>query len=177
MFSLILGGRQTAKPRANIVFFWHTSKFFAKKSQNNNIFLIKQYQCQEKSLSSRLNFIVNILKDELINTIIEGLQNGKAHDIRVIDMTKLEEAAFNYFIVCEGSSSTQVYGIANTLIKHVREASGQHNQGVVGMNNRQWIAIDYGYILVHVFQPETREFYSLESLWEDADITVIEDLD
>lgn len=117
------------------------------------------------------------LKDELIDTIIEGLQNGKAHDIQIIDMNRLEEAAFNYFIICEGSSSTQVYGIANTMIKHVRETLGQHNQGVVGLNNRQWVAVDYGYVLVHVFQPETRMFYNLESLWEDAKITKVPDLD
>ena len=96
------------------------------------------------------------MKDKLLNTIVEGLQSCKAHDIKIIDMSRLEEAAFNYFVVCEGNSSTQVYGIANNLM---------------------WIAIDYGYILVHVFQPETRQFYSLESLWEDASITSIENDD
>ncbi len=117
------------------------------------------------------------MQDKLITSIVEGLQNGKAHDIQIIDMRKLEEAAFQYFVVCEGSSSTQVYGIANTMMKHISETTGQHNQGQVGMNNRLWIAIDYGYVLVHIFQPETREFYSLESLWEDAKITRIPDLD
>ncbi len=117
------------------------------------------------------------MQDKLLSTIVEGLQNGKAHDIQIIDMRKLEEAAFQYFVVCEGTSSTQVYGIANTMMKHVQEKIGQHDQGSVGLNNRLWVAIDYGYILVHVFQPETREFYSLESLWEDAKITKIADLD
>lgn len=117
------------------------------------------------------------MQEKLITTIIEGLQNGKAHDIQVIDMRKLEEAAFQYFIVCEGSSSTQVYGIANIMMKHVQETLGQKNLGTVGMNNRLWVAIDYGHILVHIFQPETREFYNLESLWEDARITKIQDID
>ncbi len=117
------------------------------------------------------------MKDNLLNTIVEGLQSCKAHDIQVIDMSQLEEAAFNYFVVCDGSSSTQVYGIANNLMKHVLETQGQRNQGTIGMQNRMWIAIDYGYILVHVFQPEAREFYNLESLWEDANITHIESED
>lgn len=117
------------------------------------------------------------MQEKLITTIIEGLQNGKAHDIQIIDMRKLEEAAFQYFIVCEGSSSTQVYGIANTMMKHVQDALGQKNLGTVGMNNRLWVAVDYGHVLVHIFQPETREFYSLESLWEDARITKIQDID
>ena len=116
------------------------------------------------------------MQDKLLNSIVEGLQNGKAHDIQVIDMRRLEEAAFQYFVVCEGTSSTQVYGIANTMMKHVRDTAGQHDQGSVGMNNRLWVAIDYGYILVHIFQPETRQFYSLETLWEDAQITKIEDI-
>lgn len=117
------------------------------------------------------------MQDKLLSSIVEGLQNGKAHDIQIIDMRTLEEAAFQYFVVCEGSSSTQVYGIANTMMKHIQESNGQRNLGTVGMNNRLWIAIDYGYVLVHIFQPETREFYSLESLWEDAKITKIPDLD
>lgn len=116
------------------------------------------------------------MTDQLIETIIEGLQDSKAHDIQVIDMRQLEEAAFQYFVVCEGTSSTHVYGIANRLVDHVREQSGQHHQGTVGMQNRQWVAIDYGYVLVHIFQPETRQFYRLESLWEDAQITAIPDL-
>lgn len=117
------------------------------------------------------------MQEKIITTIIEGLQNGKAQDIQVIDMRKLEEAAFQYFVVCEGTSSTQVYGIANTLMKHVQETLGQKKLGTVGMNNRLWIAIDYGHVLVHIFQPETREFYNLESLWEDARITTIQNID
>ena len=117
------------------------------------------------------------MTDELIEIIIEGLQDSKARDIRVIDMRQLDEAAFQYFVVCEGTSSTHVLGIANKLIDYVEKKSGQHRQGVVGLQNRQWVAIDYGYLLVHIFQRETRDFYRLESLWEDAKITQVPDLD
>ncbi len=124
-----------------------------------------------------LTYNYTTLQDKLLNTIVEGLQDSKAHDIQIIDMRQLEEAAFQYFVVCEGTSSTQVYGIANTLMKHVRQELETRDQGTVGMNNRLWVAIDYGYILVHIFQPETRAFYSLETLWEDAKITKIQDID
>lgn len=116
------------------------------------------------------------MTDQLIQTIIEGLQDSKARDIQVIDMRQIEEAAFQYFVVCEGTSSTHVYGIANHLEDYVKEQADQRHQGAVGMQNRLWVAIDYGYVLVHIFQPETREFYRLESLWEDAQITKIPDL-
>ena len=116
------------------------------------------------------------MTDPLVQKIIEGLQDCKARNIQLIDMRELEEAAFQYFVVCEGTSSVHVYGIANSLTDYIREKMDQRHQGQVGMQNRQWVAIDYGYVLVHVFQPETREFYRLESLWEDAVITKYEDI-
>lgn len=117
------------------------------------------------------------MKDQLIEKIVEGLQDHKARNIQIVDMRKLEEAAFQYFVICEGTSSAHVYGIANGLTDFIRDNMGERHQGQVGMQNRQWVAIDYGYILVHVFLPETRDFYRLESLWEDAVITQIPDLD
>lgn len=114
--------------------------------------------------------------DKLVKNIVEGLQDSKARDIQVIDMSRLEEAAFTYFVVCEGTSSTHVYGIASNLCDYMKDKCGQRDLGHVGMQSRLWVAIDYGYVLVHVFQHETREFYSLESLWEDAKITKIPDL-
>lgn len=120
---------------------------------------------------------LNIRKmtDQLIDTIIKGLQDSKARGIQLIDMRRLEEAAFQYFVICEGTSSAHVYGIANKLVDHLQETMGQRQLGIVGLQNRQWVAIDYGYVLVHVFLPETRQFYRLESLWEDAAITSIPD--
>lgn len=118
-----------------------------------------------------------MIKDKLINSIVEGLQDCKAKDIQIIDMRKLEEAAFNYFVVCEGTSSTHVSGIADGLMRYIHEHTGQRHLGAVGKDNRLWVAIDYGYVLVHVFQPDTRHFYNLEELWEDAKIEKIADLD
>ena len=114
--------------------------------------------------------------DNLVKTIVEGLQDSKARDIQIIDMSDIEEAAFTYFVVCEGTSSTHVYGIANGLTEYVRENLGQRDLGHIGLDNRLWVAVDYGYVLVHIFQPETRDFYRLESLWSDAKITKIPDL-
>ncbi len=109
--------------------------------------------------------------DKLVTTIVQGLEESKAKNIKVIDMSGLEEAAFMYFVVCEGTSSTHVAGIADGLTDYVRDHSGERCLGTIGMNNRVWVAVDYGYVLVHVFQREAREFYRLEELWEDAPIT------
>lgn len=113
------------------------------------------------------------MNDKLVEIIVQGLQETKANDIRIVDMTGIEEAAASYFIICDGSSSTHVYGIADGLMDYVKENIGQKAFGYIGMQSRQWVVVDYGHILVHVFQPETRHFYRLESLWADAPITIV----
>lgn len=113
--------------------------------------------------------------ESIIQDIIEGLQSGKARHIQVIDMRDIEEAAFQYFVICEGTSSTHVYGLANGLTDEMLKRHWPRPQGTVGMQNRLWVAMDYGHVLVHIFQPETREFYRLDSLWQDAHITDIPD--
>ena len=113
----------------------------------------------------------------LIKTIIDSLQDNKAKRIVVADMSEIEEAAFEYFIICEGTSSTQVGSIADHLIDDIRVKMDIRPFAYDGYKNCQWIAIDYGTILVHIFQREYRDFYNLEQLWADAKLTEIKDLD
>lgn len=116
-------------------------------------------------------------KELLVQKIVEGLQEKKGKKIVVADMTNIEEAAFQYFVICEGNSSTHVSSIADTLIDYIRTEAKIKPYAHDGYQNCQWIAIDYGNVLVHVFQPEYREFYKLEQLWADAALTNIPDLD
>ena len=117
------------------------------------------------------------MKDIKIKTIIEGLQEKKAKDIVVVDMTDIEEATFSYFVVCQGSSTTQVGSIADSMIDYVRDNAGLKPWAYDGFKNCQWIAVDYGDTIVHVFLPETRQFYNIEQLWADAVLTEIPNLD
>jgi ribosome-associated protein len=123
------------------------------------------------------DYICRDMNDKLVESIVEGLQESKARGIRVVDMTGIEEAAFSYFVICEGTSATHVYGIADGVMDYLKEKYDVRSLGTVGMQSRQWVAIDYGYVLVHVFQPETRAFYNLENLWADAPLTEIPDED
>ena len=113
---------------------------------------------------------------QLISTIVEGMQEKKAKKIAIVDMSKLE-APCQYFVICEGDSSTHVMTIATTTKDFVREHAGEKPFSSDGYENCQWIALDYGNVIVHVFQPEFREFYDIEHLWADANITMIPDLD
>ena len=114
---------------------------------------------------------------KLIEAIVEGLQEKKAKNIVVVDMSELDGAAFKYFVICEGSSTTQVNTIGESVMKYLRENLQTKPFAYDGFANSQWIVVDYGEILVHVFLPETREFYKLEQLWADAKINQIENKD
>ena len=100
----------------------------------------------------------------------------KAKKIAIVDMSKLE-APCQYFVICEGDSSTHVMTVATTTKDFVREHAGEKPFSSAGYENCQWIAMDYASVNVHVFQPEFREFYDIEHLWADANITMIPDLD
>ncbi|MCQ2350210.1 MAG: ribosome silencing factor [Paludibacteraceae bacterium] len=113
---------------------------------------------------------------QLLATIVESMQEKKAKKITVVDMTKLE-APCHYFVICQGESNTQVSAIADSVKDGVRENLRLKPFGTDGYDNSLWVALDYGTAIVHVFQPEPREFYDLEHLWEDAEIKQIPDLD
>ena len=113
----------------------------------------------------------------LVKTITEGIQEKKGNGIVVADLTKIEGTICQYFIVCQGNSPTQVEAIAESVGDLVRERLHEKPAHVVGLENAQWVAMDYTDVLVHVFLPDVREYYDLEHLWEDAKLTRIPDLD
>lgn len=113
----------------------------------------------------------------LLNTIIESIQEKKGKKIVTADLTEIESASTQFFIICEGSSTTQVDTIANSVRDLVQKELGIKPYGYDGYQNSQWIVIDYGNLFVHVFLPEQRDFYKLERLWSDATLKQIPDLD
>lgn len=114
---------------------------------------------------------------ELIKNIIEGIQEKKGKNIIVADLSEIEDTICNYFIICQGNSPSQISAIVDSVKDTVREGLGLKPYGVDGLRNAQWVAMDYGDALVHVFLPEEREFYDLEHLWADAKCTSIPDID
>lgn len=109
--------------------------------------------------------------------IIEGIQEKKGHRISVVDLSDIESAAASRFIICEGTSSMQVNAIADSVRDYLLENARVKPYNYDGYSNSQWIVIDYGDTLVHVFLPDVRRRYNLEDLWSDAKITEIPDLD
>lgn len=114
---------------------------------------------------------------DLEQLIIEGIQERKGHRITVVDLSEIESAAASRFIICEGTSSMQVNAIADSVREYLLEKSRIKPYNYDGYANSEWIVIDYGDTLVHVFLPQIRERYNLEDLWSDAKIVDIPDLD
>lgn len=114
---------------------------------------------------------------ELIKIIIDGIQDKKGSGIVVADLTKIDGAVTDYFIICQGGAPSQVEAIAESVADFARKEAQEKPVNVNGLGNDQWIAIDFVNIMVHIFLPETRSFYDLENLWQDASLTHIKDLD
>ena len=91
----------------------------------------------------------------------------KALDLVVFDVTGVSSFT-DYFIICSGKSSRQVQGIADNLETALR-GHGFKPLGIEGQNEGQWILMDYGDVIVHIFYEPVRSFYDLESLWADAE--------
>ena len=114
---------------------------------------------------------------QLVETITKGIQEKKGQRIVIADLQDIEGAIARYFVICQGNSPAQVEAITESIGDKARNELGEKPTTVAGLENAQWVAMDYGDVLVHVFLPDIRDFYDLEHLWEDAELTQIEDLD
>lgn len=126
-----------------------------------------------KKISSALQPI----GDDLLNYwIIDAIQDIKGKNIVKLDLRALNDSPADYFIICEGDSSTQVKAISDNIGRKLREKMGLHPNHTEGMDGAKWILVDYFDTVVHVFYPETRAFYEIEELWGDAKITQYENI-
>lgn len=115
--------------------------------------------------------------EQILSKIVEGIQERKGKKIVIVNMSELQEAPCSYFVICEGDSGVHVSSIATSVKEWVRDEIRVKPFAVDGMENAEWVAMDYEQIIVHVFQRRARAFYDIEHLWEDAKLTEIEDLD
>jgi len=122
---------------------------------------------EEKEVASRV----------LVDTIVDAIQDIKGKDIVVLDLSELPNAITNYFVICSGDSNTQVDGISNSVLKKTRTELKEKPWHQEGINNSEWILLDYVDVVVHIFYKDIRDFYNLEDLWADGIRTDIPNLD
>ncbi len=134
------------------------------KSENNN----------SKNLKTKTKKAVknSDLKgsDNLLEQIVEGIREKKGLDIVYIDLKKINSSICDYFVICHGTSGTQVKSIAESIEDTVRKNIGVKPAWREGLANAEWVLLDYMDVVVHIFQEDVRNFYQLEALWADAPI-------
>jgi ribosome-associated protein len=114
-----------------------------------------------------------ISSEKLSEVIVKGMQEKKAIDIVVMDLRKVKNAVADFFVICSGNSDKQLDAIADSVDEEVYKALKENPWHTEGKNNKEWMLLDYINVVAHVFRKDRREFYALERLWGDADITEI----
>jgi len=116
----------------------------------------------------------SISSKKLKDVIVHGVQEKKAERISVLDLRKIPNAVADYFVICQGNSDTQVKSIADSVQDETLKNLKEKPFSVEGVQNAEWVLIDYVDVVVHIFLRDLRDFYTLEELWGDAKIEEIE---
>lgn len=111
----------------------------------------------------------------MIDSIIKGILEKKGHEVVCIDLSQVSNAVCDRFVICHGDSTTQVNAIAESIEKETTEQLSVRPYSVEGTGNAEWVLLDYGDTIVHVFQKPFRARYQLEELWGDGKVTRFEE--
>lgn len=109
----------------------------------------------------------------LVDVIVKGMQEKKAENITVIDLRDIDNSVCDYFVISNANSNTQVNAIADSVQKETLDVLGDKAWHKEGSDSAEWILMDYVNVVAHIFQTPVRDFYALEELWGDAEITEI----
>jgi ribosome-associated protein len=111
---------------------------------------------------------------KLCDAIVKGMVEKKAADILVMDLRKVKNAVADFFVICSGGSDKQLDAITQSIDEEVFKAVKENPWHVEGKNNKEWMLLDYFDVVAHVFRKDKREFFALEKLWGDAEMTEID---
>ncbi|MBP9924843.1 MAG: ribosome silencing factor [Cyclobacteriaceae bacterium] len=113
--------------------------------------------------------------EKLSDAIVKGMQEKKAFDIVVMDLRMVKNAVADYFVICSGNSDKQLEAISDSIDEFVFKKVKEKPWHMEGKSNKEWMILDYISVVSHIFRKDKRQFYSLEKLWGDAEITEIEE--
>ncbi len=114
--------------------------------------------------------------EKLLEAIIESIRDKKGKNIVSIDLREVDNSIFDYFVICHGTSTTHVSAISESVETKPKELLGIRPAHVEGLQNSQWVLLDFSGIVVHVFLEDQRAFYRLEDLWADGKTKIYEDV-
>ena len=136
----------------------------------------KKVKAPSKPAKSAAKVVAKAEKDAtqlLADAIVEGILEVKGRNISILNLKSIHNRVCDYFIICQADSNTQVNAIAGSVEEMVKKLTGDRPYRKEGFENSEWILVDYVTVVVHIFQSQIRNFYNLESLWADAEITEI----
>ena len=110
---------------------------------------------------------------KLVEKIVYSIDEVKGLDINLLDLRKINNTVCGFFIICTGTSNIHVSAITNSIKKNVSKTLKEKPYSMEGLENQQWVLMDYVDVVVHIFQKNVREFYDIENLWGDAKISKI----
>lgn len=116
-----------------------------------------------------------ISAEELSQLVVKGMLEKKAINVVVMDLRQVKNAIADFFIICSGNSDTQIDAIAESIDEEVWKQAHTNPWHKEGREQKEWILLDYVDVVAHVFKKDRREYYKLEDLWGDAEITVVEE--
>ena len=104
--------------------------------------------------------------DAMLKLVMQALDSKKADNVRVIDISEVSVLA-DYFIVAGGSNRTQIQALSDA-VEEIMGKNGYFTKQVEGYQNANWILLDFGDVIVHIFDTENRLLYDLERIWRDG---------
>ena len=105
--------------------------------------------------------------------VIDSIQDKKGEDIVVLHLEHIPDTVSEQFVICHADATVQVQAIARHVMDRMKEELGEIPYSKEGLNNAEWVLIDYIDVVVHIFHRDKRGFYQLEDLWHDAEIEQI----
>lgn len=106
---------------------------------------------------------------------VKAAAENRGQNITVIDLTQ-QTSMFDFFVIVTGTSRRQLHAIASEIDRVLRKEMHESRLGLAGYDESRWIVLDYGSVVVHMFDEETRAFYDLESLWGDGKLIDVSDI-
>lgn len=105
---------------------------------------------------------------EIVKKIANALDDKKAFDVKVLDITKISVLA-DYFVLASGDNSSQLQAMMD-IVEEVMYKNEINSKRVEGSANSSWILMDYNDVVIHIFNKEEREFYNLDKVWSDGEL-------
>ena len=107
---------------------------------------------------------------QISEVAVHGIQEKKGNDIIRLDLRNIHSSVADYFVICHADSATQVRAIANSVEEEIYKALRLEPLRKEGLENCEWILLDYFDVVIHIFRTDKREYYGVEDLWGDAEI-------